>query len=240
MTGNLNVQQVSESQSDKEAAINAATLDIDWALTESHTVDLTSGNVTVTAAEKEDNIYFFLDNATVAGRTVTFGFTKRLFVVHSDIGNTQMIGVVVGSKQIDILPGNTMVLYTDGTANMLWRMGGNGFEEISHFEIGTPAINTTIYQKVITRACALDDEFVGSEAFAGTAPSGGSVVFNVQKNGSTIGTITFASAATTATFATTGSVVETLAVGDRISIDTPGDLRTMADISFNLQAQRAD
>jgi hypothetical protein len=239
MTGNLNVQQVSESQTDKEAAINAATLDLDLAMTDGFVVDLTSGNVTITAAEKEDNIYFFLDNATTAGRTVTFGFTKRLFVVHSDIGNTQMVGVVVGSKQIDIFPGNTMIFYTDGVANMLWPMG-NGFEEISHFEIGTPAINTTIYQKVMTRACSLDDQFVGSEAFAGTAPSGGSVIYNVQKNGSTIGTITFASTATTATFATTGSVVETLAIGDRISIDTPGDLRTMADISFNLQAQRAD
>lgn len=239
MTGNLNVQQITEAQDDKELGINAATLDIDWALTESHTVDLTSGNVTITTAEKEDNIYFFLDNATTAGRTVTFGATKRLFMVHSDIGNTQMIGVVIGSTQIDVFPGNTLVLYSDGTANGLWRMG-NGFEEIAHFEIGTPAINTTIYQKVITRACALDDQFVGSQGFAGTAPTGSAVVFNVQKNGTTIGTVSFAAAATTATFATTASVVETLAAGDRISIDTPGNLQGMADISFNLQAQRSD
>lgn len=239
MTGNLNVQQITEAQDDKELGINAATLDIDWALTESHIVDLTSGNVTITTAEKEDNIYFFLDNATTAGRTVTFGATKRLFVVHSDIGNTQMIGVVVGSTQIDVLPGNTLILYSDGTTNGLWRMG-NGFEDISHFEIGTPAITTTIYQKVISLACALDDQFVGSQAYAVTAPSGGAVVFNVQKNGSTIGTISFADASNTATFATTGSAVETLAIGDRISIDTPGNLQSMADISFNLQAQRTD
>lgn len=240
MTGNLNVLQMTEAQSDKEIAHNTATLDLDWALTESLVVDLTSGNITVTTAQKEDNIYFFLDNATVAGRTVTFGTSKRLFVVHSDIGNTQMIGVVVGSKTIPIFPGNTIVLYTDGAANMLWRMGGNGFEEISHFEPGIPAVTSLLYQKVITRACSLDDQFVGSSAFALTAPSGGSVVFDVDKNGTKIGDITFASASQTATFATTASVVETLAIGDRISIDSPANLRTMADVSFNLKAQRAD
>lgn len=235
----INVQQVSESQSDKEVAINAATLKLDAALTASFVADVTSGNVVLTALEGEEAIHVFVDNATVAGRTVTMPVTPRLFVVHSDVANTQSVGIIIGSTTIDIFPGNAIVLYSDDTTNGLFRMA-NGFEEISHFEIGVPPVTTTLYQKVITRACSLDDEFVDSKAFAGTAPSGGAVVFNVQKNGSTIGTISFADGVATATFATTASVVETLAIADRISIDSPSNLFTMADVSFNLQAQRSN
>jgi hypothetical protein len=239
MVGNINVQQIAETQDDKELGINAATLKLDKALTASYTADLTSGNATITDLQGEEAIRIFADNATVAGRTITLPVTIRLLLVHSDVGNTQMVQVIIGSTTIDVFPGNAVLLYSDGTTNGMFRMA-NGFEEISHFEIGVPPVTTTLYQKVITRPCSLDDQFVGSRAFAGTAPSGGAVVYNVQKNGSTIGTISFADTATTATFATTASVVETLAVGDRISIDSPSNLFTMADVSFNLQAQRSD
>lgn len=238
MVGSLNVQQVSTSQQDKEDAINTATLDLDEALTEAHTVDLTSGNVTIAQNDHEHNIYFFLDNATTAGRIVTVRNQKRLNVYHSDAANTQMVIIRRGSTDIEILPGQTKLVYTDGTTNGMFEMS-IGLEDISWFEHATPAVSDMIYQKVFHTPCVIDDELLNSRAYAVTAPSGGAVAFDVQKNGSSIGSISFADASNTATFSTTGTAAEKFAAGDRISIHTPGTLHSIADISFNLLAQRS-
>lgn len=78
MVGNLNLQQISESQDNKEAAINAATLKMDKAMTDFSEQNVTAGNVTVSTTDWENSVLFRVINATVAGRTVTVLARKRL------------------------------------------------------------------------------------------------------------------------------------------------------------------
>jgi hypothetical protein len=76
---------------------------------------------------------------------------------------------------------------------------------------------------------------------ADAGPNGGAVVFDVLRNGSSIGSISFADstgAAQTATFSTTGSVQEDFEIGDRLEIETPANLQNMDEIVIALWAFR--
>ncbi len=95
------------------------------------------------------------------------------------------------------------------------------------------------YKKVAARRFSLNDEFLTSSAHAETAPTSTSQIFDVKRDGSIIGTITFAVASQTATFATTGGSQEDFEVGERLTIETQGSVNTVIrDISINLFAFR--
>lgn len=94
---------------------------------------------------------------------------------------------------------------------------------------GAPGSSQVVGKFVATRAITLDD--AASQAHAGTAATA-ETVFDIQVNESSVGSVTFAIAGTTATFSTTGV---SLAAGDRIQIIAPGSAdATLADIAFTL------
>ena len=101
-----------------------------------------------------------------------------------------------------------------------------------------PASSAKIIRIPVARAVNFAANFSGSYAKAGTAATG-STAFDVQKNGSSIGTITFASSGTSATFTTSGGAAQSLAAGDILSIIAPGTAdATLADIGFVLAGTR--
>lgn len=430
MVGNLDIQQISEAQDDKEIAINAATLKQDLSGTDWFDADMTAGSVVVTLLEFQENILFRITNATVAARTLTVQASKRIFAVESDSANTQSVDLVLGSTTITLAPGDTGWYYTDGTANGLVAIAGgggggtwlsltdtpasfsgqagkisavnsgetameliaagsgvlpihmgvlvtksalqdipsaatwtaltwdqeeydtdafhdnvtnnsrltvpagvtkirlaggaisnvsssftfglrivkngsasapsngqwsttgfsNGLQSIAsptieviagdYFEMeavvstagrdvvsgpetffamevvettetilvpepvetflnGVPAVSDLVYQKVANRRFSLADEFADSEAYAVTAPSGADTVFDVDRDGVKIGEITFANGSNTATFTTIAATEEVFEIGERLSIDSPSNLNSLADVSFNLKAWRS-
>lgn len=100
-------------------------------------------------------------------------------------------------------------------------------------------INSIEHKKVASRRFSLNDEFSGSAAHAVTAPTVTAQVFDVKRNGTIIGTITFAVASQTATFATTGAGQEDFAVGDQLTIETQGTVNiVIRDVVINLFAFR--
>lgn len=111
-------------------------------------------------------------------------------------------------------------------------------EQIDFFANGTPTANDMFYIKVAARRFVMEDDLAGSTAHAQTAPSGGSVNYDVKQNGSSIGTISFADGVQTATFVTSGGGQEQFELGDRLEIVAPADLRSMADVAFALLASR--
>lgn len=112
-------------------------------------------------------------------------------------------------------------------------------EPAEFFINGTPGTSDLIFQKVAARRFTLSDDFAGSEAYFETAPSGGALVFDVDRNGAKIGEINFADGVKTATFPTTAAAVEVFDVGDRLSIDSPANLFSAADLSIALWAWRS-
>ena len=73
----------------------------------------------------------------------------------------------------------------------------------------------------MVRSIQFPDDFSGSKGAAITGPAASAGVdFTIKKNGTQIGTMSFASGATTATFAT-DSAAETFAAGDVLSVEAP-------------------
>ena len=108
-------------------------------------------------------------------------------------------------------------------------------EPIDAFFQGTVADAVNIlYKKVAARAFALKDDMSDGEGHAETAPSGGAAVFDVARNGTNIGTITFADGSNTSTFLTTGSGQEDFAVGDRLTISSQATMNGIGDVAIGL------
>lgn len=107
--------------------------------------------------------------------------------------------------------------------------------DISFFVPGVPVESSTIITYIAVREFFLPEDLEGSFAYAGTAPDG-TVDFQIQKNGVTIGTISFAFGATSATFTFAAEVA--FEAGDRLSILSPAGLQSLADLSITFAGSR--
>lgn len=108
--------------------------------------------------------------------------------------------------------------------------------DLTAFYPGVPPASVKVTRVPFARAVTFPANFAGSIGIASVAATA-STVFDVRKNGSSIGSITFAAGATTATFSTTGAV--SLAAGDYLSIWTPSTPdATLADPGFVLAGSR--
>lgn len=134
--------------------------------------------------------------------------------------------------------GNTVqVLTTVGAINIgVSSMTFSNFKlkptiELGDFIGGVPATSTILFRHLAAGAEDYPADLLGTVGHAGTGPSA-QTDFDVQKNGVSVGTIRFASAATTSTNLTNPAF--SLAVGDRLDIVSPANLNTLADFSFTI------
>lgn len=100
---------------------------------------------------------------------------------------------------------------------------------------GAPTGSQKLLRRLFRRDVTFKDDFAGSAAKAGVAATA-TTVFNVQRNGTTVGTITFAAGGTSGSFATSGSGTETFsALTDELGIVAPASAdATLADITILL------
>lgn len=102
---------------------------------------------------------------------------------------------------------------------------------------GKPSASEVIYAFVAVGAVAFNANFGGSAAASGDTTATAQTVFTVNKNGSPIGTITFAASAGVGTFATTGGAAETMVANDVLTVVGPGTPdTTLADIAITFNA----
>jgi hypothetical protein len=103
---------------------------------------------------------------------------------------------------------------------------------------GLPTANILVLKIVFGRAVTFPANFSGSKLHASVA-STASKVFDIRKNGSSVGSCTVAAAGTTATFTSTGGAAVNFAIGDRLEITTPAAQdATLADVSITLLSTR--
>ena len=137
--------------------------------------------------------------------------------------------------------GATLIFGTapaNGAAIVAWDIGGGGPPyDIGVYFPGQPEAGATLLQLVASRAFTLPADLTGSQGYAGTAPTA-QADLDVWKNGASIGTVTFAAAASTATFNFAGEV--TFAAGDRLTVLAPGSQdASLADISITFKGTRS-
>lgn len=110
--------------------------------------------------------------------------------------------------------------------------------DIAAFYPGIPTASVLLYRVKVARTLNFAANFSGSQ-FTATANASASTVFDIKKNGSNIGTCTIGAGGTTATFATSGGLAQSLAAGDVLSIEAPASPdATLADPAITLVATR--
>jgi hypothetical protein len=240
--GNLSVEQVAENQASPEVTINDGTFSLDQALTEHFTVNLASGNVSITALQYKRNIFFNCTGVATGGRTVTITSpaTKRgLVIFECAAANTNSISLILDSTTLTLQPGRTYAVRTDGTAGgvVARDIGGtNEPHDLSIFVPGTMINSQLLYRKKAQRAFTLPINLGGSFVTAVGAATGSTTV-TFKKNGASIGTAIWSGAGTTA--ALTFAAAVSFAAGDVFTVEGPATAdATLSDVSFDLFGTR--
>ena len=110
--------------------------------------------------------------------------------------------------------------------------------DMAIFYPGKPANSAIIIRVPFARTVVFAGNFSGSY-FSASANATGSTVFDVQKNGSSIGSVTIGAGGITATFATTSSNPVTFNAADVLMIVAPGSAdATLSDPGFVLTGTR--
>lgn len=110
--------------------------------------------------------------------------------------------------------------------------------DIHTFYPGTPTASAKLYRGKVARAVTFPANFAGAQ-FTASANATASTVFDIQKNGASIGSCTIAASGTTATFATTGGAAVSLAAGDVFAVIAPATPdTTLADPAITFAGAR--
>lgn len=247
MSNNLDLDQLVAGQSDKETTVNTATGQLDAALTEAFTCDLSAGNVTLTSTQFRRNIAFRADGVATSGRKIIIPASiKKLFIVENEATSSHAIIVQKGTSpntQVTVAVGEIAFLYADGTATGLigatFTGAGGGISEVmsvSAMVAGAPTASQKIAIFVFPFSADIASGATGSQCeslVSATAQTD----FLVKKNGSTIGTIRWAISGTIATYVTFSAT--SFAAGDIMVIEAPVTPdATLADIAFSLKMTR--
>jgi hypothetical protein len=128
---------------------------------------------------------------------------------------------VRGTKLVTTRPGERMIAKkTDTNTWYVFHPDTGGLYNVSGFFVTTPTASEVLLNHIFSETVYFPDNFAGSVAHIATNPTA-SFVLDVQKNGSSIGTLTVSTGGAM-TFATTGSGEETFNSGDRLRILAPG------------------
>lgn len=233
-TANLNAPFIVASQNQKEVTANAAFTRFDAALTETLAVNVSSGNATPTAEEVRAAYRILITGATTAGRTITMPSMKKPIDVSLASNSTQTVSIVRGTASFTLYPGCTTRVITDGTTNGMVRLGEHGPEVNRIWIRGAPSASEVVARWQVQETSVVLPNLLGWDAQADTAADS-TTVFNVRKNGSNVGTLTWAAAGTVPTLATSSGVPVTYAAGDYFDVQAPSspDL-TLSDIFLHI------
>lgn len=114
-----------------------------------------------------------------------------------------------------------------------WVSSLSGVRPIGFFFTSTPTASEILVLYTAVEAITIADDFAGSQGDVGTNPTT-SFVLDVQKNGTSIGSVTISTAGAF-TFATTGGAVS-LAAGDQLKVVAPAVAdATAADVSITFK-----
>ena len=124
MTNNLGRNELTANQEQKEVTINESDGILDAKLTEPLTLDFTSGDIVLTAAQWTQQAAYICTNV-VAPRSLTTPQSKGYAFV-DNTGGANAVTVTRGTATVVVPNGEGRLVYQDGTANGLQNAGGGG------------------------------------------------------------------------------------------------------------------
>lgn len=237
MSNNLNLPALVGGQANPETTVNDAVGGLDAALTEKVVVDLTN-SLTVTALVYRSAIRFSITPSGTA-KTLTLPAIKRMAIISND--STHSLTLAVGSTTVAMAVNDVLLIYTDGTANGLssWPLASAAAPVPYDIALSAPGLLTAsqrILRYNVVRAITLPINLTGSLATADVAATASST-FTIKKNGTSIGTVTFAAGASVGTFTFAAAV--SFVATDIITIDAPGSAdATLSGVAFTFAGTR--
>lgn len=211
----------------------------------------TYGGTTQSLALSADNVSEYFRRAVFrfeSGATGAFQVNvpteQRIFYVDNVSGVTVTIDTTGGASTAVTIPSNSLFQIeqiTAGDFKILDQqestVSANRPFDLAAYFPGKFNVSQLILKYVYPRTVTIGLNFPLSQGHYGTAPAG-AVTFEVEKNGTTIGNITFSSASQTATF--TSTVAQVFNAGDVLEITAPATTDSAgADISFTLAGVRS-
>lgn len=243
MSNNLNLDQVAANQDQKEVTINDQAAQLDAAITEILDVDFTgansAGEITLTATQFRRSFEFRVSSITGAKTIILPASVKRSIfsVVNEDSADT--VTVKKGSASFAVSAGNRGIFSTDGTTNNLVKLAENSASgtpvDVALFVGGKPDNAELVMYIPFNRTVVFPAGLATSHAKANVA-STSTKVFDIQKNGASVGSITF-TASVTGVFAMAAQ--QTFNAGDTLGVVAPASQdATLADIGINIAGTR--
>lgn len=205
MSDNLSIVRMTEDQTGKELTHNEALGHIDALLSSALTVDLTSGDVTLTTTEFKNYLAYRADNQPDDTRVVTIQAIPRFFLFNNS--GAFDVTVTLGTTDVVIEPGYWVLFYTDGTANGLFAAGsqlGGG---------GSGGSFAVVSNETASYTLAVDDEYVrvaNASAVSVTVDPVASVAWTVGQQ---------------ITVVQSGAGQVTIVAGSGVTINTPETLK---------------
>ena len=168
--------------------------------------------------------------APVASRSFSGGVTTVVIDPAYPVLTGGLSNVDMALIAWDNAVANSCTQNASNIANVQGQVTSLKVEQIEDWQPGKPAAGATVKRFVAFRAFSIPSGVTNAKANAGTAATA-SAVFNLQKNGATFGTMTFAADGTVPTWA--AATATSFAAGDVFSIVAPASQdATLADIAY--------
>lgn len=232
----LAIAHVAAAQNQKEVTINDAVDALDRASNAVLEVALADANVTLTNAQVTRHGLIVLTGALNQSRVVTFpGQARRLAVCNATSGGWDVgLQHAGGGTVVTLAAGATALLHGDGT-DLRAVTSPAPVLEITLFSAGSLAPDQVLFHQPVTQDLTLPQGLAGSQAsarVAATAP----VDLDLQVNGTSVGTISFAGGSAVGSFAAASAV--SLVPGDTVTVLAPAVAdATLADLGITLLAR---
>lgn len=137
----------------------------------------------------------------------------------------------------DTNPHPEYLTQAEGDARYLQSIGAQPFD-IHTFYPGVPGASAKLYRGKLARAVTFSANFAGAQ-FTATVNATGSTVFDIQKNGASVGSCTIAAGSMTPTFASSGGATVSFAAGDIFAVYAPATAdATLADPAITFAGVR--
>lgn len=173
--------------------------------------------------------------------TVNSNTTRRIYSVRNESAWTATVkssGTPVAT--VSLLAGQSALVYQNGTSIKVlafWNARTTAPYNVGAYKPGLPTASEVVVQYMTPTAFTIAGNAAGSYGFVEVNPTA-TATFNIQKNGSNIGTIAVSTLGVV-TFTTTSGAQQSFAVGDRLTVVAPASPdATLSGFAFTLAGTR--
>jgi hypothetical protein len=180
---------------------------------------------------------------TAPDAEAVFGITRNGTSIGSmTFAATEATATFTFPTQVTLAAGDVLAVVAPASADpaidgISWTLAGIWFGTVLPYDFyglwsGQPGPDAVLFRAAMPRTVTLPQDLAGSHGKAGTAATA-QADFDLQQNGASIGTMSFAAAASVATF--TFTTETSLAAGDILSVHAPATPdASLADIYWTL------